>query len=384
MIRRNLSRVLEARSGSGGSAIAILAGVATISLLHYLTPASHEHWHVVYQRLYYLPILMGAVLYGIRGGVAVAVVTAISYLPHILFQWQHAPLYRSNQLAEIVMLLVFGAVSGFLIDRIRRERERNRATAQELAQANERLRSTFQRLRLLDRLSALGALSAGIAHEIRNPMGGVSGAVEILDSMTPPDDERHEFVQIVKKEVKRISSIVSRQLDLVRPRPTDVAPCEIGRIVESVVGLVRNQAGKRRITIDKRVAGGLPIVETDEQGLRQALLNLLINAVQATPEGGAVRISAETLDRLVRIVVDDEGPGLSDEALEHAFDPFYTTKKEGTGLGLSIAFQIIDQQGGDLKARNRSDGGASFTIDLPVEPQKPERREGAVGKGAAP
>jgi signal transduction histidine kinase len=363
-------RSAERRSSRWGF-FGILAAVATISLLHYLTHASYEHWHVVYQRLYYIPILFGAGLYGVRGGVAVAALTGVSYLPHILLQWQHAPLYRSNQLAEIVLFLVFGAVSGFLIDRVNRERERNRETAEQLARANEELRSTFQRLRLLDRLSALGAISAGIAHEIRNPLGGVSGAVEILDSMTTPDDERHEFVQIVKKEIDRISTIVSRQLELVQARPGDVAPCDVGRVIESVVQLLRSQAAKYDIRLETRIAGDLPVVHTDEQGLRQAVLNLVLNGVQATDQSGEVHVAAETRDDTVRIVVDDEGTGLSAEGLEHAFDPFYTTKPKGTGLGLSIAFQIVDQLGGHLMGENRDEGGARFTLELPIESAPP-------------
>ena len=385
MPRHGLSvqRIIESGPGTRWRFMGILAGVATISLLHYLTHPSHEHWHVIYQRLYYIPILFGAVMFGIRGGLLVAGLTAVSYLPHILLQWQHEPLYRSNQLAEIVLFLIFGAVSGFLIDRVNRERERTRTTAEELAKANEQLRSTFQRLRLLDRLSALGALSAGIAHEIRNPLGGVSGAVEILDSMTGPEDERHEFVGIVKKEIARISTIVSRQLDLVRTNPPEPVPCDIARVVESVVSLVQNQAEKQGVVVELRVDHDIPIVETDEQGLRQAVLNLLINGVQAIPERGTVGISIRRSDDRVSIVVDDEGPGLSPEALEHAFDPFYTTKHGGTGLGLSIAFQIVDQQGGDLRAENRDGGGARFTLELPIVPSAATSSENLFRAGTA-
>lgn len=352
-------------SGSRWGLIGLLAGVVTISLLHYLTHASHEHWHVVYQRLYYIPILVGAVMYGVRGGLAVAVLTSVTYLPHILLQWQHDPLYRSNQLAEIVLFLIFGAVAGFLIDRVNRERERNRQTAEQLAKANEELRTTFQRMRLLDRLSALGAISAGIAHEIRNPLGGVSGAVEILDSMTTPDDERHEFVGIVKKEISRISTIVTRQLDLARTNPPEPVPCDIGRVVESVVALVRKQAEDQGVVVELDMDDEIPVLETDEQGLRQATLNLLINGIQAMPEGGTVRVRVRSDRDRASIIVEDEGPGLSDEALEHAFDPFYTTKHGGTGLGLSIAFQIVDQQGGDLRVENGNERGARFTLELP-------------------
>jgi signal transduction histidine kinase len=358
----------EGGPGVRWALIGVLAGVAAISLLHYLTHASHVHWHVIYQRLYYIPILVGAVMYGVRGGLAVATLTAVTYLPHILLQWQHDPLYRSSQLAEIVLFLIFGAVSGFLIDRVNRERERNRRSAEQLAKANEELRSTFQRLRLLDRLSALGALSAGIAHEIRNPLGGVSGAVEILDSMTGPDDERHEFVGIVKKEISRISTIVSRQLDMVRTSPPDPVPCDVVRVVESVVDLVRKQAEEQGVVVELHVDDAIPIIQADEQGLRQAILNLLINGVQAMPDGGTVRVFVRVSEGRVSVIVEDQGAGLSGEALQHAFDPFYTTKHGGTGLGLSIAFQIVDQQGGDLRVENRDERGARFTLELPQEP----------------
>ena len=345
--------------------IGVLAGVIIISLLHYLTHASHMHWHVVYQRLYYIPILVSAVLYGIRGGLAVATLTAVTYLPHILLQWQHDPLYRSSQLAEIVLFLIFGAVSGFLIDRLNRERERTRKSAEQLAKANEELRSTFQRLRLLDRLSALGTLSAGIAHEIRNPLGGISGAVEILDSMTGSDDERHEFVGIVKKEISRISTIVSRQLDMVRTNPPEPVPCNIAKVVDSVADLVRKQAEEQNVVVELQLDDAIPIIQTDEQGLRQAILNLLINGVQAMSDGGTVRVLVRVNTGRVSIIVEDQGPGLSEEAMEHAFDPFYTTKHGGTGLGLSIAFQIVAQQGGDLRVENRDGRGARFTLELP-------------------
>ncbi|NIM61087.1 MAG: sensor histidine kinase [Acidobacteria bacterium] len=363
-------KIEEERRTTHWTFTSILLGVLVISLLHYLTPPSHAHWHVVYQRLYYIPILFGAVMYGIRGGLTVACLTAGSYLPHILLHWQHQPLYRSNQLAEVVLFLVFGAVSGLLIDRVNREKERHRKTSEELAEANAQLRSTFQRMRLIDRLSALGALSAGIAHEIRNPLGGVSGAVEILDSMTDREDERHEFVGIVKKEIARISTIVSRQLDLVRTNPSERAPCDVTHVVESVVGLVRNQAEKQGVVVEIRTAHDLPTIEADEQGLRQAVLNLLINGIQAMPGHGTITISTRKTKDHVSIIVDDEGPGLSPEALEHVFDPFYTTKAEGTGLGLSIAFQIVDQHGGDLKAENRDGGGARFTLELPIVPSR--------------
>jgi signal transduction histidine kinase len=354
-------------TAGGGWRWALLIGsVLAVSILHYLTPPAHANWHVVYQRLYYLPLLFGAFWFGLWGGLAVAALASVLYLPHIVLHWGHDPLYRSNQLAEILMFLLVGAVAGFLIDRIRREREEHRRTAAELSQAYEQLRHTFERLRLVDRLSALGTLSAGMAHEIKNPLGSIMGSIEILEGSVPEGDERREFVAILKKEIKRLSSIVSSHLDFVRPGSPERGPHDLGEIVRSVSDLTAKQAEKQRVRLRTDIEGGLPTVMVDGQQLRQAVLNLVINAIQALPGGGEVAIGVTRDGERLRVSVEDDGPGLDDESLRRAFEPFYTTKDGGTGLGLSIAFQIADGHGGDLRAENRDGGGARFTLEIPV------------------
>jgi signal transduction histidine kinase len=348
-----------------------------VSICHYLTPPAYAHWHLVYQRLYYLPILFGAFWYGLAGGVWIAVVTSALYLPHIVLHWGHDPLYRSNQLAEILLFGVIGAVAGMLIDRIRREREEHRRTAEELARAYEQLRATFDRLRLVDRLSALGALSAGMAHEIKNPLGSIMGSIEILESAVPEQDEKREFVAILKKEIQRLSRILSNHLDLARPGAPERGPQDMGKIVQSVVELTRQQAEQQGVQLHVRVPEGLPTVMVDGQQLRQAILNLMINAIQALPEGGGVWVAIEEEEERLRILVEDDGPGLDEESQRRALEPFYTTKESGTGLGLSIAFQIADRHGGDLRGENREEGGDRFCLQIPVV-------TGAVDRTRAP
>jgi signal transduction histidine kinase len=348
----------------------LIGAVGLISVCHYLTPPAYVHWHLVYQRLYYLPILFGAFWYGLGGGLIVAVVTAWLYLPHIVLHWGHEPLYRSNQLAEILLFVVIGIVAGGLIDRIRREREQHRKTAEELARAYERLQATFERLRLVDRLSALGTLSAGMAHEIKNPLGSIQGSIEILEAAVPEDDERREFVRILRKEIERLSAIVSSHLDLARPGEPHRGPADLEEIVGSVVDLTRKQAAQQGVELEFRAAAGLSRLSADEQQVRQAVLNLVINAIQALPRGGHVGIGVGASGDRLWVTVEDDGPGLSEEGLRRAFEPFYTTKEGGTGLGLSIAFQIADQHGGDLTAENRELGGTRFKLELPVEPPR--------------
>lgn len=352
-----------------GWSVALLVGsVIGVSVLHYVTPPTHIHWHQVYQRLYYLPILFASFWYGLRGGLAIAVFTSALYLPHIMLHWGHNPLYRSNQLAEILLFLVISSVAGLLSDRIRKEREEHRRTAEELARAYEQLRATFERLRLVDRLSALGALSAGMAHEIKNPLGSITGSIEILESAVPPDDERREFVAILKKEIERLSRIVSDHLDLVRRDVPKRERNDIGRIVGSVVELTRKQAQNKGIELSLRVADDLPQVAVDGQQVHQAILNLVINAVQALERGGRVSLEVRRTADRISVRVEDDGPGIDESSLARVFEPFYTTKARGTGLGLSIAFQIADQHGGDLRVENVQGGGARFYFEVPLVP----------------
>jgi signal transduction histidine kinase len=348
---------------------ALLVGaVVAVSIAHYLTPPAYAHWHIVYQRLYYLPILLAAFWFGLRGGLLTACIASVLYLPHIFLHWGHEPLYRSNQLAEILLFLVIAMVAGVLIDRVRGERERHRRTAEELARAYEQLQSSIERMRLLDRLSALGTLSAGMAHEIKNPLGSITGSIEILESAVPESDERREFVTILKKEIQRLSEIVSNHLDLVRPAAPERRPQEVGEIARSVIELNRQQAVARNVDLKLTTQKHLPAVMADGGQVRQAILNLVINALQASPEGGTVRVGVARNGSRLRVVVEDEGPGLPEEDLQRVFDPFFTTKQRGTGLGLSIAFQIADGHGGDLRASNRAEGGARFCLDLPLNP----------------
>ncbi len=351
--------------------IALTFAVIGISLAHYLTDPVHSNFHVIYQRLYYLPILFGAGFFGLRGGASLAVITSVLYLPHIFLQWEHAPLYRANQMAEIVMFLVVGSLAGILIDRVRRAQAEQQRTAEELATAYEQLQGTFERLRLLDRLSSLGALSVGMAHEIRNPLGAISGAVEILESSTPEGDSRKEFVGILKKEIERLSTIVARQLDLARATPHEVGPCDLAILVRSVVDLAAKQMERRNVRPSVRIRPGLVPVPADEQRLRQAVLNLVLNGIQAMQNGGELSVECGMDGGSAWIAVEDEGSGFSPEALEKGLDPFFTTREGGTGLGLSIAFQIADQHGGDLVIENRPAGGARVRLSIPLEVREP-------------
>lgn len=338
----------------------VVAGIVATSAGHYLTPPERLLWHNVFQRLYYLPIVYAAIQFGSPGGLAAAAVSALCYLPHIALTWHGWRQYSANQYAELVLFFVVAGVTGALADRSRR-RER------ELRRVYQELESSVEQLRRADRLSAVGQLSAALAHEIRNPLAAIEGAAEILAQPATAQEMREEFLGIVRKECQRLNRLLGQLLDFARPRPPQRQPVEIGRIFESVVGLSRHSAEKNGVRLRTVVAPDLPVLVADAEQLTQVVLNLAINAVQAMPQGGELLLSAQRENGGVAIQVRDEGEGIPAEHMDKIFDPFFTTKADGTGLGLAVAHQIVTRHGGTIQARRNPGRGMTFTVWLPLE-----------------
>ncbi|MDQ3258783.1 MAG: DUF4118 domain-containing protein, partial [Acidobacteriota bacterium] len=186
--------------------IAVIASsILAITALHFATPLQFVSLHEIYQRLYYVPILAAAILFGLRGGLAASLFASAVYLPHIWLHWHHLQnIYALNQYAELVIFNVVGVVTGILGDKIQRARARAEKTSAELQRAYSELRQTFEQLLRADRINSVGELSAAVVHEVRNPLASIKGAVEILEDEIPPDSPRRQFAEIIKVEVDRL------------------------------------------------------------------------------------------------------------------------------------------------------------------------------------
>lgn len=346
--------------------ILIAAAITGITLLHFLTPTEYVLWHEIYQRVYYIPIIAAALLYGLRGGLAASLYTSVTYLPHILLHWQHGHFdYAINQYAEIVIFNVVGGLMGALGDRLKQARERAERSAAETREAYEELRRTFEQLLQAEKLSSLGELSAGIVHEVRNPLGSIRGAVEILEDEIAPDSPRREFSELAKKEVDRIDRIVGQFLRFARPATLSVGPVDLNSLVESVASLVENQAAMQRVGVERELASGMRPVSADAEQIKQVLLNLAINALQSMPEGGTLRLRTYADGGSSFVEVEDTGSGIDEKHLAKIFDPFFTTKEKGIGLGLSVAHKIVKEHGGNLTAESSKDRTV-FRLELPA------------------
>ncbi|MGC9969566.1 MAG: ATP-binding protein [Bryobacteraceae bacterium] len=344
----------------------VALGIAAASLLHFLTPPSLILWHNLFQRLYYLPIVYSAIYFGWRGGLAASLLSAILYIPHILMAWHHMPDYAMNQYAEIILFFLVGAVTGALADRERKQREKLEAATQQLSKVYRELQDSFEQLKRADRLSAIGHLSASLAHEIRNPLASIEGSTDILEQPHISDEMRQEFLGVIRKESRRLNRLLTNLLDFARPRKPELQLVDPARLIESVTSLVAPTAERSGITLERRVPPSPPHVQCDPEQLKQVILNLTINAIQAMAGGGSIELSVTASDGNVRISVRDEGPGIPAQDLEKIFDPFFTTKENGTGLGLSVAHQIVTQHGGAITAEPNPDRGMTFSIVLPA------------------
>ena len=352
-------------------ALAIGAAILGVTALHFLTPVEHTALHQIYQRLYYLPLVAAALFFGWRGGVAAALFASVAYLPHVVLQWHHTHYdYALNQYAEIVLFNSIGLITGLLADRQRRARERATQTASELQRAYAELRQTFAQLLQTEKLASLGELSAGLVHEIRNPLAGIKGAVEIIADELAPDSPRREFAALAQREIDRLDKLVNEFLRFARPAQLAQTPSDLNEIVRSVVALLEQPAAAQNVIIRQEPATDLPLATVDAEQVRQVLLNLGLNALQAMPHGGVVTFRTVRQADFLALEVEDEGGGVAPAMAARIFDPFFTTKEKGVGLGLAVAYKIAAQHGGTLTFAN-SPHGAIFQLRLPATNSAP-------------
>lgn len=354
--------------------VVLVLFIVSISLLHYSTPLHLPYLHDIFQRLYYLPIILGALWFGLRGGLVCSIVVSIAYAPHILFQWGGEMTMEMEKYLEILLYNIVGGVTGLLSQRERERTVELQRTAiglehsyQKLQHQSERIIIIEEELRRAEKLSTLGEMAAVLAHEIRNPLGSIRGTAEILKEDYQPGHPKHEFIEIQIKETERLNRVVEDFLHMARPQPADMRPCRVQEELETMATLVANDARKRQIKLIVRPPTALVIIEADGEKLRQAFLNIIINALQATPSDGMVVIStAINQVEQCEITFRDTGTGIEATTLERVLEPFFTTKPDGTGLGLAITKKIIESHGGTLMVESDLGSGTTVTVRLPL------------------
>jgi len=254
------------------------------------------------------------------------------------------------------------------------------AIAIENARLYEDIKKSKSYIRRADRLASLGTLTAGLAHEIRNPLVAIKTLTQLLPERLDDEEFRSQFLQIASGEVDRISSLVNELLDFARPSDPKLKLEDINNILDGMILLVSTETKKKQINITKNYTSDLPPVQIDREQIKQVFLNILLNAIEATRENGKIDVKTRSFikpggEPYVQIEFTDTGSGIPEEYLEDIFNPFFTTKSTGSGLGLSISNQIIQEHRGYIHVESHLNKGASFFINLPVNHEFPKRRK---------
>ena len=368
------------RLASSARAVLIAAAVALLAVLHY-TAGHHsaDTAHHLYRRLFYLPILAAAWGWGARGGLLLAAATVTVYVPHAfgLFGLHMDPASTIDKGAELLLYVGIGWLVGWFVDRERGTSERLRGLLV------EREQSIAQRDRALDELqtaqetlvqsehqAAMGFLTAGLAHEIRNPLGAVRGGAEILRDAGQADAQQQRVGQLLVKETERLDGVLTRFLRFARRERGQSELTCVSDLVDEVVELVDSEAQQRGVKLEHLRCSATPTVLLEAGAIRQVLLNLVVNAMQVQPDGGEVRLVSGLddghgeLPLFVR--VEDAGPGVPEAERAAVFHPYYSTRPGGTGLGLAISRRVVTEHGGTLNVEAASLGGAVFELRLPL------------------
>jgi two-component system, NtrC family, sensor histidine kinase HydH len=314
-----------------------------------------------------LPVMSAATSFGLAGLVVSVVLACGSYLTYIWF-------LRPNQSPDWPYLILAEAtfpIAGFLtyelLEANRAATRRAQLAADELARANQQLREAEAQVRRTERLAALGQLSAGLAHEIRNPLSTIKGSAEMLLKNVDANREvAHELAGFISTEVDRTNALVTRFLDFARPLALRLEKAEITEVIDEAVAQVEKHTPPLEVSIYKNYSPDIPPFPLDRQLMERVLYNLLLNAAQASPPQGSVTVKTRQSGDTVEIDVIDRGTGIAPKDRESIFNPFFTTKSSGVGLGLAIVSKIVDEHGGEITVESEPGAGSVFRVFLPI------------------
>jgi two-component system sensor histidine kinase HydH len=329
-----------------------------------------------YYPIFYVPIVTAALHFGAWGTLLWTLLASAAYCAYLYPALQEYTLTAGGA-AELAIRILFFFLAAMLVNRFtldsRRQTARYQQVAEQLTTTNRELERAQAEARRSERLAALGHLSAGLAHEIRNPLGVIKGSAEMLhQKLEGSNPLASELAGYISSEVNRASALVTRFLDFARPLRTETRLQQVTALLDQALNSVAGQWQGGKVSVQREYGKDLPLVPLDEKLCEQAFVNLVQNAYEAMdPEGGnlQVAVSAARLNGRpgVEVRLRDSGNGIPAEMRDQIFNPFVTTKKTGVGLGLSIVSKIVDEHHGTIRLENGDRNGAGFVIFFPDE-----------------
>ncbi len=348
----------------GAALIAIM--LTSFAALTFVIPVADVSAHNILHHLNFLPLMIAGMLFGWRGAIYASIFAFAVDAPVVIRHWFEWPLDAKDQIVELTIFSAAGLVAGYLSDRERLHRDSLERTRMELEKVYLELRENITKMKKAERLSAAGQLAASLAHEIRNPLASISGAAGILQRRTARPEYQQDSLEIIQKESQRLNKLLTGFLNFAKPRSPRLQRTDIKELMLSVLSLASHTAELNSNTLSYTPPIQGAEIDCDPEQLKQVLLNLVINAIEASPAGSEIRLRTLVYADGTAIEIEDDGSGIPEEAVDRIFDPFFTTKPKGTGLGLAISSMIVSQHGGTLSFHGNPRGGTTFRIELPA------------------
>lgn len=459
-----------------------------VTLLHYFTNIGLMAFHSVYRLLYYIPIIMAAFRFGLKGSLTVSLLISLFYTPQVVYYFTLSPSLGFDNLLEVLLYNVIAALTGVLIEVENQQKEKLAASGQALAEANRKLQKNYQAMETLknyfgnileslpvgllaldsggvisfanqlarklcpqiqvggefacsnllassqklkdiisqipeirrtvswqerlpypppdtpyqitvfplkenqgetigvvllfedltelhslheqirrsEKLASLGQLVAGIAHEIRNPLGIIKTTTQLMQNDFKENQEVMEFISVILEEAERMQKKVNEFLNFAKPSKAVKQFFELNKLIHETINFLEKYLSKGNIKVEQKLES-IPHLYGGPEKIRQVLVNLIINAFQAMPDGGTLTLFTESRENDIILTVSDTGTGISEENLASIFNPFFTTKEEGIGLGLATVNRIIEDHQGTITVKSKVGVGTTFTITLPID-----------------
>jgi signal transduction histidine kinase len=358
-------QVLEPRIGA-------LASVILKLVLCYLLIGVSGGVSSSFYLILLLPVITAATSFGLLGMALTLVLACVEYLSFLVFL-QADQYIEPDQIRELVLRVLLFPLVGYLTYELASanqvEKQKAQEAAEDLARANRSLQEAQAEVRRAERVAALGQLTAGLAHELRNPLGTMKTSAELLSRKVSAENEiAREMAGFIASEVDRTNSLITRFLDFARPQHMKLARADITTLLDDAIARFEREqkSAGARVTVFKNYSPDVPTVRFDAELMERVMANLLSNAAQASPPGGVVTVKTLSDQVEVEISVIDRGSGIDPKNIENIFNPFFTTKSDGIGFGLAIVSKIVEEHGGRMTVESTPGEGSVFRVFLPV------------------
>ena len=368
LVALGIVQVLEPRIGTR---ISVAIQLALCYLLIGFTYGVSSSFYLVLL----LPVITAATNFGLLGTAITSLGACALYLSFLVFLGENE-FIPEDQIPELVLRTLFLPVVGYLTYQLaqanQQEKLKAQQAAEDLASANRSLQEAQAEVRRSERLAALGQLTAGLAHELRNPLGTMKTSAQLLSRQVSKENAvAQEMAGFITSEVDRTNSLITRFLDFARPQHLKLETADIATLLDTAIARFEREQknSSTSVTIFKNYSPDVPPIRFDAELMEHVIANLLLNAAQASPPGGVVTVKTQSDESEVEVAVIDRGSGIDPKNIENIFNPFFTTKTDGIGFGLAIISKIVDEHGGRITVESALGEGSVFRVFLPLRRQ---------------